>query len=238
MKCWRIDIRRRLASYLHNELKPARSASIERHLLDCSRCRTALLRLRTGSAFAQMLDQQKPERDRWEAIQTSIQSNAAGESRQAYRASRAWPLFSLLRRPALVPVAFAAVLALAGMLVLIARTSDRQLLRGMTLALDTGEFQPVSISGIEQSTKAHVVAEGYVSEVKINDEDGDLSFKLVENLDAREPFIICEIIDPIRLEPPQVGSRVRVYGVSRYDNQANHNWYEVHPVLNIELVRH
>ncbi|MEK6406526.1 MAG: hypothetical protein AABN34_06145 [Acidobacteriota bacterium] len=34
-----------------------------------------------------------------------------------------------------------------------------------------------------------------------------------------------------------VGSRVRVYGVSRYDSQDNHNWYEVHPVLNIELVR-
>jgi hypothetical protein len=27
-----------------------------------------------------------------------------------------------------------------------------------------------------------------------------------------------------------------VYGVSRYDGQADHNWYEVHPVLNIEVV--
>jgi hypothetical protein len=82
------------------------------------------------------------------------------------------------------------------------------------------------------------MAEGYVSEVRINDEDGDLSFKLVEDLKSPGPFIVCEIIDPIKLTPPKVGSRVRVYGVSRYDGQDNHNWYEVHPVLNIEEVRH
>ncbi len=66
---------------------------------------------------------------------------------------------------------------------------------------------------------------------------GDLSFKLVDELGRPGPFIICEIIDPIKLAPPSVGSRVRVYGVSRYDGQADHNWYEVHPVLNIEVVR-
>jgi hypothetical protein len=104
-------------------------------------------------------------------------------------------------------------------------------------ALDLGEFQTVNISDIEQNNKPHVVAEGYVSEVRKNDEDGDLSFKLVDDLGRPGPFIICEIIDPIKLEPPSVGSRVRVYGVSRYDGQADHNWYEVHPVLNIEVVR-
>jgi hypothetical protein len=80
------------------------------------------------------------------------------------------------------------------------------------------------------------MAEGYVSEVSVNDEDGDLSFKLVDDLGQPGPFIVCEIIDPIKLAAPAVGSRVRVYGVSRYDGQADHNWYEVHPVLNIEVV--
>jgi len=89
---------------------------------------------------------------------------------------------------------------------------------------------------MEHTTKPHVVTEGYVSEVRINDEDGDLMFKLVDDLQRMDQFVVCEIIDPIRLEPPKVGSRVRVYGVSRYDNQENHNWYEVHPVLNIEEV--
>ena len=89
---------------------------------------------------------------------------------------------------------------------------------------------------MERTTKPHVMAEGYVSEVRIDDEDGDLRFKLVDSLQQSGPFIICEIIDPIKLAPPTVGCRVRVYGVSRYDSQADHMWYEVHPVLNIEVV--
>jgi len=81
------------------------------------------------------------------------------------------------------------------------------------------------------------MTEGYVSEVRLSDEDGDLTFKLVDELGRPGPFIICEIIDPIKLAAPSVGSRVRVYGVSRYDGQAGRNWYEVHPVLNSEVLR-
>ena len=94
----------------------------------------------------------------------------------------------------------------------------------------------VNIADIRETGNPHVMTEGYVSEVMVNDEDGDLSFKLVNDLGRPGPFIVCEIIDPIKLAPPSVGSRVRVYGVSRYDGQADHNWYEVHPVLNIEVV--
>jgi hypothetical protein len=82
----------------------------------------------------------------------------------------------------------------------------------------------------------HVVTEGYVSEVRI-DPDGDMTFRLVEDIDHPDPFIVCEIIRPIRISPPMVGSRVRVYGVSRYDGQPDKQWYEVHPVLNIEAVK-
>jgi hypothetical protein len=104
--------------------------------------------------------------------------------------------------------------------------------------VDYDEFQPVSISGMENNTKPHVVAEGYVSEIIKNEEgDGDLTFKLAERPDQPSPFIVCEIIQPIHIAPPALGSRVRVYGVSRYDAGAGRNWYEVHPVLNIEAVR-
>ena len=102
--------------------------------------------------------------------------------------------------------------------------------------MDWREFHPVSIRDIENNTRPHVVAEGYVSEMLIDDEDGDLRFKLVDSLGEQERFIVCEIIEPIRLAPPTIGSRVRVYGVSRYDGKQDHNWYEVHPVLNIEVV--
>jgi len=103
-------------------------------------------------------------------------------------------------------------------------------------SIDRNEFHAVSIAGIERNTEPHIVAEGYVAEVRINNEESVLSFKLVERLEQAKPFIICEIIDRLRLPPPPVGSRVRVYGVSRYDGQLDHQWYEVHPVLNIEVI--
>jgi hypothetical protein len=140
-------------------------------------------------------------------------------------------------RLALAGSLVALVIAVAAVAVLYARLNSDRNKQPVTVALDVEEFHPVSISEINTSTKPHVVAEGYVSELR-NEEDGDLVFKLVDNPDSHGAFIICEIIDPIRLEPPPVGSRVRVYGVSRYDNQENHHWYEVHPVLNIEVVRH
>jgi hypothetical protein len=62
-------------------------------------------------------------------------------------------------------------------------------------------------------------------------------FKLVEDVSQPQPFIICEIISPINLAPPTVGSRVKVYGVSRYDADEGRQWHEVHPVLNIETVK-
>jgi hypothetical protein len=104
-------------------------------------------------------------------------------------------------------------------------------------SLDLNDFRSVSISDISRSTEPHVVTEGYVSDVRIDNEDGDLVFKLVDDVRRPQPFIVCEIISPMKIAPPPVGSRVRVYGVSRYDGKADHQWYEVHPVLDIEVVR-
>src|SRR5262249_32068007 len=103
-------------------------------------------------------------------------------------------------------------------------------------AFELSEVHTFNIADNRQTRNPHLMNEGYVSEVMVNDEDGDLSFKLVNDLKRPGPFVVCEIIDPIKLAPPAVGSRVRVYGVSRYDGQADHNWYEVHPVLSIEVV--
>lgn len=102
--------------------------------------------------------------------------------------------------------------------------------------MDGNEFHEVSIAAIDDRSEPHVVVEGYVAEVRFNSEENDLSFKLVENLKQTGPFIVCEIIGPIKLSLPPVGSRVRVYGVSRYDGQPDHRWYEVHPVTKIEMV--
>jgi hypothetical protein len=123
---------------------------------------------------------------------------------------------------------------LGGLLVLAGQRLNKEPIAG---DIDLGEFHPVKISDIERASMPHVVAEGFVSEVRANDEDGDLCFRLVDDLGQSGPFLVCEIIDSIKMEPPMVGSRVRVYGVTRFDSKEDHRWYEVHPVLNIELVK-
>jgi anti-sigma factor RsiW len=221
--------------YLNGELDPAAVKRIEDHLLDCGSCRTRVAHLRNGHRFAQELPRFTPRGDSWTAIETAIAvSQPAGG---AQRTVPRWREFVLKPGFALAVIGIVALVA-ALLIAASKRTSQEEESAGsmMAEALDLSEFHSVNISDIKQNQKPHVVAEGYVSEVSVNDEDGDLSFKLVDDLGRPAPFIICEIIDPIRLNPPAVGSRVRVYGVSRYDGQADHNWYEVHPVLNIELV--
>jgi hypothetical protein len=236
MRCWRLDLQRNFSPYLNGELEPVAVKRIEDHLLDCGSCRTRVAHLRNGHRLAQQLPRFTPRVDPWTAIEAAIDAPQVSANRPRYGARRRE--FGLKPGFALAVIGIVALVAA----LLVTFSKDRapeEENAGSMIAetLDLHEFHTVNIADIEQNMKPHVMAEGYVSEVRVNDEDGDLSFKLVDDLGQAGPFIVCEIIDPIRLAPPSVGSRVRVYGVSRYDGQADHNWYEVHPVLNIEVVR-
>jgi Putative zinc-finger len=237
IKCWRINLRRDLMRYVTNGLTPNRARRVEDHLLDCGECRDTVARLRNGQRFAAQLPRIAPQRDVWARVEAAIDQMEAPSAQPTGRLAN-WRSGLFAPRLALAAIAGAVLLSVV-LVTLYRRAAPEPGPAGLkTLeAVDWDEFHPVRISDIESNTKPHVVAEGYVSEVRVNDEDGDLSFRLVDNLSAQERFIVCEIIDPIRLKPPTVGSRVRVYGVSRYDGEHDHNWYEVHPVLNIEVVR-
>jgi hypothetical protein len=228
-------LRRNFSLYLNGELTPQKTRQVEDHLLDCGQCRAQLARIRGGVRFAQSAPRFTLKRDPWAAIEAAIDKEEARAQARPEPAARQRTL-----RPSFVIVTIALAILFAGIL---AASNNREALEKQSRsgvpsdALDLREFHVVSIADIKRTTQPHVVAEGFVSEVLIDDEDGDLRFKLVESLHQSEPFIICEIIEPIKLSPPMVGSRVRVYGVSRYDSKEDHNWYEVHPVLNIEVVR-
>ncbi len=237
MKCWRIDLRRTFALYLNGELETEAVKRVEDHLLDCGSCRTRLARMRNGHRLAREMPRFTPQRDPWSAIEAAIEARPSMPPEPVRRTPN-WR--ELVLEPRFAFAVIGVVTLIAAALVASGRRAPTLGERSGALiaaALDLSEFQTVNIKDIEQNQKPHVMAEGYVSEVRVNDEDGDLSFKLVDDLGRPGPFLICEIIDPIKLSPPSVGSRVRVYGVSRYDGQADHNWYEVHPVLNIEVVR-
>ena len=234
MKCWRIDLRRDFSRYLNKELSPRDIKRIEDHLLDCGECRTRIARMQTGHRFASQLPRVMPERDPWLAIEAAIEREQTSTSQSPVEQPRLRPQWQRLVTSKFAGVASIITFLLLSVFVLMKLTSP---INWAAPSIDRAEFHEVNINEIEQNTEPHVVAEGYVAEVRINDEDGDLSFKLVESLHQAEPFIVCEIIDTIKLAPPPVGSRVRVYGVSRYDGKTDHQWYEVHPVLSIEMVK-
>jgi hypothetical protein len=228
-----LDIQRSLPLYLDGELGPERIEQVERHLMDCAWCRGRLAQLRDGQKFAKRMPLPVLDRDPWEQVEKSIDEEPQPATLPRTRRHDEWR--HTITRPgpliALTGLAFLLVLLVA---VSTSRPDPSELRPDPHLNRDG--FQNVAIADIGANTRPHVVTEGYVSEVRL-DKDGDLTFRLVENLAEAEPFIVCEIIPSLRLEPPMIGSRVRVYGVSRFDNQPGREWHEVHPVLGIEAVQ-
>jgi hypothetical protein len=217
---------------LNDEITPLETKRIEQHLLDCGSCRARLSKMRSGHRFAGQLPRFTPQRDGWRAIENALEADQSRDTSEPLVGA----VLGIIARRSFAIAAIAIALVLFGALAALSLKSVSDARESRLYALEAIDFHRVSIANIEHNTEPHVVAEGYVSEVRIDHDDGDLVFKLVEDVQQAQPFIICEILNPEKLAPPPVGSRVRVYGVSRYDNQQNHNWYEVHPVLNIELV--
>jgi Putative zinc-finger len=237
MKCWRVDLSRNFSRYLIGELAAREVKRVEDHLLDCGACRSRLARMRDGHRLASHLPRATPQRDVWLAIESALDAEQSQSAKVASPGRAGWR--GTIVRPSSAVATLVIALGILAVLLALNRSPSSEgdgqnLIAG---AFELRDFHRVSIADYEHNTEPHVVAEGYVSEVMIDNEDGDLTFKLVDDVRQSGPFIVCEIINPKHLTLPSIGSRVRVYGVSRYDNQENHNWYEVHPVLNIEVVR-
>jgi anti-sigma factor RsiW len=227
---------RRLIRYLDGELAPQMVPKVEGHLLICGRCRSKLLDLRRGRKLALMLPMTIPREESWRSIEAAMDSVRQSGS----TTNRPWSrgLRRALSRPVLSSAVMLALgAALMAAVLLVVRGGSERVDHSAPpggLRFNAKSFHAVAIDDIQRSDDPHVFAEGYVANVSVDSEDGDLTFRLVDRLDRPGPFVICEIMDSTTLSPPAVGTRVRVYGVSRYDAKADHQWYEVHPVLDIE----
>jgi hypothetical protein len=239
MKIACLVLRGHLIRYQDGELRSPLVKRVEDHLLDCGECRARLLQLRNGQRFALELPRVSPRPNSWDNVEAAIE--AEGMLPPAPGRLRSQTALKPLRiRPATAVAILAVLLVALGMLVLYSRQSrisEQGMAQKLARSLNPRDFHAVAISDIKDNIEPHVVAEGYVAEIRSDEEDGDLVFKLVDDPHNAQPFIVCEIINPINLSPPLVGSRVRVYGVSRYDAKSDHQWYELHPVLNIEPAR-
>ena len=241
MKCWRIDLQRKLIRYLHKELDLNSVSKLENHLLDCNYCRSHLAKLRNSHSLIRNLAMVNPKKDLWQSIESEI-INESTEKLAKPTKSTSKRYFSHLpnnlKVAAIVLVMLTTSLIATGLFISYKKQQvSNQPNKATQKNFPRDNFRLVAINEMPSNTEPHIVTEGYVKELRIAP-DGDMTFRLVEQLGLEEPFIVCEIIDPIKLTPPTIGSKVKVYGVSRYDDKINHKWYEVHPVLNIEPIKH
>lgn len=81
-----------------------------------------------------------------------------------------------------------------------------------------------------------VVVTDVASEMAGNFREGSRRFRL-NDPDDPKAFVVCEILDGDPLRASKPGARVRVCGVSLYDSNPDHRWFEIHPVLKVEVLR-
>lgn len=218
MICWRIDLQRKMPQYVQGNLSSEAILAVEGHLAECEHCRARLAAVHAGDSLARQMKPSSAGKDSWKSIESRI------------RAEKTDPRHGEKYLLKTFVTLAAGVLALFVLFLLREALPQRTNVRHF----NREAFREVPLNRFDANAEPHVSTEGYVSDVQVDEEDGDLMFKLVDNLSRPNHFVICEIIPNMKLRMPSAGSRIRVYGVSRFDRQPEHRWYEVHPVLNIE----
>ena len=239
MRCRRIGLRRKLVPYIEGQLVPLASRRLEKHLRRCPECRAEFARLRDGHRLAQRLSFLHPGDTPAAPAFAAFEIAEMNTQRRGGWFWQRW--FDVLTMPRVVPVLAAIVVLQLALLLISNRTALIQGRGGAAMkpaALDISRFQTVSISDLPTNTLPHVATEGYVRDVRIDPEEKTLHFILSQRPEGPGPFVVCEIMNPGGIAVPREGSRVRVYGVARYDGQAGRNWHELNPVLDIAVLKH
>ena len=239
MKCRRVGLRRNLIPYIEGRLARRAAGRMEKHLARCPACRAELARLREGHRLAQRLSSlHSGDTPAAPVFATFVSAEKNVGRRRSWFWER-W--FDVLTMPRVVPVLAAIVVLQLALLLVTNRTALIQGRGAAALkpaALDISRFRTVSIADLSTNTLPHVAIEGYVRDVRIDQEEKTLHFILAPRPEGPGPFVVCEIMSPGGIAVPREGSRVRVYGVARYDGQAGRNWHELNPVLDIAVLKH
>jgi hypothetical protein len=237
--CWRMDIPRMFPRYLNGALAPVARTRVERHIFACASCRARLDSLRVLHRSLLQLTQPASATDPDRAFRKAYAAAAVASPLPEYALQAPAGERRMLSRSSYLAVA-AALLLVAQLGLLFGYRYHTQTgqasVAPLSGALDSGHFQPVNIRDFGQNKAPDVVTEGYAHNVHVDPEEGTLAFRLVDSSGASR-FVVCEISSAVQMNPPPEGSRVKVYGVSRYDAQDGHAWYEINPVLKIAVLR-
>lgn len=240
MMCRRLDIRRKFVPYLEGRIPPLSAKRLESHLAGCGYCRTAFARVRAGHQIASQwrligsID--APTATEFDSLKLGPFENPRGcgwwaRIMERWVEARATPRWVyVLAALFVVQLAFLAFLGAGGFF------KGRDRFWAVTGGFDFNRFRPLRILEFQTNTAPHVATEGYVRDVRVDREEKTLRFNLVDLPQGSEPFVVCEILSPDAVAVPREGSRVRVYGVARFDAQAGRRYHEVNPVLNIAVL--
>lgn len=241
MACRRFLLRRAFVPYLERGLPARKAERLERHLGECASCRALLRRLQAGHELAARLERGGPDGSGGPPDVKDLLADAEATPGRRRRFAGIWE--SWLDLVTMRGAVQALAVIVVALLVLLAVTNRRASPGGPALAglkpgaLDVRDFLPLRIGELPANTRPYVATEGFVRDVHVDAVEKTMHFKLAESVDAGSPFILCEIMRRAEIPVPVEGSRVRVYGVARFDAQAGRGWHEVNPVLDIAVLK-
>lgn len=238
---WRCSFRRRrFLPYLEGEVSRREAMRLEKHLAGCRKCGEFFTRVRIGHQAGRQfgrigpgIEGRPPEfAELWKGKETKPggPERLARDARATLRGRRLAPAAT-----ALITLAAAAFIAVAVFNPGILRRADGPSAVSPATIGYAG-FIPVRIREFASHNRSPVVTEGFVREVYFDEQEKTLHIKLVEIPQKSEPFVICEIRSPGSMAIPPEGSRIRVYGMARYDAQPGRQWHEVNPVMTLAVL--
>jgi len=217
MFCPRFDLHRSFPQYLDGAASSRTVERIERHLLDCGGCRARLIRMREAKSLLGELPR---------VAAPPFEQLMRRTPPRAPRLSFILPPF--LRHFAADALVASALFAVFTLLYTHTASARNRL-------FDSSSFRRIEVRQVAGSDDPHVIVQGVVSEIAGDFGEGSHRFRLSAPNDPKA-FVVCEILDGDPMSAPKPGSRVRVWGVSRYDPSPSHRWFEIHPVLKLEAV--
>jgi hypothetical protein len=239
---WRcFFLRRKFVPYLEGRVPRRTAARLEKHMVGCRGCAELLGRVRAGHEAGREFGQIGPGTARgpqafgelWAALGPKLDPRA-----QPARAG--WGILHRLATSAALRTFVTLALAGSVILVMSGRIGPRRGDGRTAVSPDSGEyrdFTAVRIAEFPSQSRSRIFTEGFVRDVYFDEQEKTLHIKLVERPQKSEPFVICEIPRSDGIALPKEGSRIRVYGMARFDAQPGRGWHEVNPVLTMAVLK-
>ena len=118
-----------------------------------------------------------------------------------------------------------------------ARKKDGQSSNRMYAALTIGELVGEDPNRWTEKMRTHVAVSGFVTGAR-KEENGDIEIRICDNPKVvgmdRAHCIMAKCIPKLPCEVPRIGRPLTVRGISRYDAEIGHHWWEIHPVEQLE----